>query len=97
MLGKDKSSITYLGVLKAPANIRLEQEAQPPFLLGGIGSGMIPLAREVGTSPVSSRSKAAFRCAVVFPITYCAGTSGWEGSQPRDSSLATWAADFVMF
>lgn len=52
MLGKDKSSITYLGVLKAPANIRLEQEAQPPFLLGGINSGMIPLAGEVGTSPV---------------------------------------------
>lgn len=56
MSGKDKSFITYLGVLKAPANIRLEQEAQPPSLLGGINSRIIPLAEEVGTSPASRGS-----------------------------------------
>lgn len=80
MLGKDKSFITYLGVLKAPESIRLEQKAQPPLLLGGISSGIILLAGEAGTSPASRRSavsKAIFgkswqllgqaRCAVAAP------------------------------
>lgn len=51
VLGKDKSFIAYLGVLKAPASIRLEQEAQPPFLLRGICSRKFPLVGEAGTSP----------------------------------------------